>query len=208
MRRHGIALLGLAIVAIAAWTYSVNYNTRIMLDRVSDLNERIALERENEPESHVGKTHHFRIMQLRRGGEDLVLSRRAILDERRSEEAKAVRATLIEGAVIKAHGDSTGTAVLRATFADEELQEWLEDKDNPKNQHRHVSHLWGVHPGDDITWKEHPEMWRAARQSLVYRGDAATGYVVYGSSNGRGLPPRGASRIRDPDKRRSESPGV
>ena len=46
MSRHGIALLGLAIVAIAVWTYSVNYNTRMMLDRVADLNERISLERE------------------------------------------------------------------------------------------------------------------------------------------------------------------
>ena len=63
----------------------------------------IALEREDDPESHVGQTHQFRIMQLRRGGEDLVLSRRAILDDRRVEEAKAVRATLIEGTVMQGH---------------------------------------------------------------------------------------------------------
>jgi len=63
----------------------------------------IALEREDDPESHVGQTHTFRIMQLRRGGEDLVLSRRAILDDRRVEEAKAVRATLIEGTVMQGH---------------------------------------------------------------------------------------------------------
>jgi small subunit ribosomal protein S1 len=42
-------------------------------------------------------------MQLRRGGEDLVLSRRAVLDEQRIEEAKAVRATLIEGHVMQGH---------------------------------------------------------------------------------------------------------
>ena len=35
-----------------------------------------------------------------------------------------------------------------------QLQEWLEDKDDPKNTHRHVSHLWGVYPGWDITWQE------------------------------------------------------
>lgn len=63
----------------------------------------IALEREEDPEAHVGRTHQFRIMQLRRGGEDLVLSRRAILDDRRIEEAKAVRATLIEGTVMQGH---------------------------------------------------------------------------------------------------------
>jgi small subunit ribosomal protein S1 len=69
----------------------------------------IDLEREDDPESHVGKTHHFRIMQLRRGGEDLVLSRRVLLDERRAEEAKAVRATLIEGAVMQGHVAGTAS---------------------------------------------------------------------------------------------------
>ena len=56
-----------------------------------------------------------------------------------------------------------------------QLQEWLEDKDNPNNKHRHVSHLWGVHPGSDITWED-PEMFDAARQSLIFRGDEATGW--------------------------------
>lgn len=56
-----------------------------------------------------------------------------------------------------------------------QLQEWLEDKDNPKNQHRHVSHLWGLFPGGEIT-PENPELFRAARQSLVFRGDGGTGW--------------------------------
>jgi alpha-L-fucosidase 2 len=47
-----------------------------------------------------------------------------------------------------------------------QLQEWLEDKDNPNNKHRHVSHLWGVHPGSDITWKD-TEMLDAAIRSLA-----------------------------------------
>jgi alpha-L-fucosidase 2 len=59
-----------------------------------------------------------------------------------------------------------------------QLQEWMEDKDDPKNQHRHVSHLWGVYPGCDITWKETPELFAAARQSLLFRGDAATGWSM------------------------------
>jgi alpha-L-fucosidase 2 len=58
-----------------------------------------------------------------------------------------------------------------------QLQEWLEDKDDPKNQHRHVSHLWAVYPGDDITWRE-DALFKAARQSLIYRGDAATGWSM------------------------------
>nr|GFD00264.1 alpha-L-fucosidase 2-like isoform X2 [Tanacetum cinerariifolium] len=35
-----------------------------------------------------------------------------------------------------------------------QLQEWLEDKDDPADTHRHQSHLWGVFPGTDITWSE------------------------------------------------------
>ncbi|MCU0778085.1 MAG: glycoside hydrolase family 95 protein [Akkermansiaceae bacterium] len=58
-----------------------------------------------------------------------------------------------------------------------QLQEWLEDKDDPKNTHRHVSHLWTVYPGDDITWRD-PRFFDAARQSLIYRGDAATGWSM------------------------------
>ncbi|MBI5396022.1 MAG: glycoside hydrolase family 95 protein, partial [Verrucomicrobia bacterium] len=58
-----------------------------------------------------------------------------------------------------------------------QLQEWLEDKDNPKNQHRHLSPLWGVHPGSEITWQE-PKLFNAARQSLLHRGDAANGWSM------------------------------
>jgi len=56
-----------------------------------------------------------------------------------------------------------------------QLQEWLEDKDDPKNTHRHVSHLWGLYPGWEITPRT-PEVFAAARQSLVFRGDGGTGW--------------------------------
>jgi alpha-L-fucosidase 2 len=59
-----------------------------------------------------------------------------------------------------------------------QLQEWLEDKDDPKNKHRHVSHLWGVYPGSEINWEENPDMMKAARQSLLYRGDEGTGWSL------------------------------
>ena len=59
----------------------------------------------------------------------------------------------------------------------QQLQEWLEDRDDPKNQHRHVSHLWGVYPGWDITAPD-KKFFDAARQSLLYRGDAATGWSM------------------------------
>ncbi|UKT65400.1 glycoside hydrolase family 95 protein [Pedobacter mucosus] len=59
-----------------------------------------------------------------------------------------------------------------------QLQEWLEDKDDTTNKHRHVSHLWGVFPGDDITWETDSKIMKAAKQSLIYRGDDATGWSL------------------------------
>ncbi|MDQ7947874.1 MAG: glycoside hydrolase N-terminal domain-containing protein [Pedobacter sp.] len=59
-----------------------------------------------------------------------------------------------------------------------QLQEWLEDKDDTTNKHRHVSHLWGVYPGNDISWDKDPKMMEAAKQSLIYRGDEATGWSL------------------------------
>ncbi len=59
-----------------------------------------------------------------------------------------------------------------------QLQEWLEDKDDPKNEHRHVSHLWGLHPGREITRDGTPELYAAARKSLEYRGDGGTGWSM------------------------------
>ncbi|PWS28794.1 alpha-L-fucosidase [Pedobacter yonginense] len=59
-----------------------------------------------------------------------------------------------------------------------QLQEWLQDIDDTTNKHRHVSHLWGVFPGNDITWDGDAKMMQAAKQSLIYRGDDATGWSL------------------------------
>jgi alpha-L-fucosidase 2 len=59
-----------------------------------------------------------------------------------------------------------------------QLQEWLEDKDDPNNKHRHVSHLWGLHPGNEITQEETPDLFAAARKSLEMRGDQGTGWSM------------------------------
>jgi alpha-L-fucosidase 2 len=59
-----------------------------------------------------------------------------------------------------------------------QLQEWMEDRDDPTNQHRHVSHLWAVYPGSEITPYGTPDLFQAARQSLIFRGDAATGWSM------------------------------
>lgn len=59
-----------------------------------------------------------------------------------------------------------------------QLQEWMEDKDDPKNKHRHQSHLWGVYPGSEITPYGTPDLFKAAQQSLIFRGDEATGWSM------------------------------
>jgi len=59
-----------------------------------------------------------------------------------------------------------------------QLQEWLADVDDPENKHRHVSHLWGMHPAKDINWESSPELMQAAKQSLIFRGDDATGWSL------------------------------
>lgn len=56
-----------------------------------------------------------------------------------------------------------------------QLQEWETDRDDPKNQHRHASHLFAVHPGRQITL-ETPELFAAAQVSLRARGDGGTGW--------------------------------
>jgi len=83
--------------------------------------------------------------------------------------------------------DATFAAQLRATAAKlipnqigrhGQLQEWLlADLDDPKNTHRHVSHLWALHPGNEITPRT-PELFAAARRSLEFRGDDGTGWSL------------------------------
>jgi alpha-L-fucosidase 2 len=58
-----------------------------------------------------------------------------------------------------------------------QLQEWLEDVDDPQNRHRHVSHLWGLFPGEEIT-PETPKFFDAAKKSLEMRGDGGTGWSL------------------------------
>ncbi|MGE4434247.1 MAG: glycoside hydrolase N-terminal domain-containing protein [Bacteroidales bacterium] len=59
-----------------------------------------------------------------------------------------------------------------------QLQEWLEDVDNPESKHRHVSHLYGLYPSNQISPYTHPNLFQAAKRSLIYRGDEATGWSI------------------------------
>jgi alpha-L-fucosidase 2 len=59
-----------------------------------------------------------------------------------------------------------------------QLQEWKEDVDEPENKHRHVSHLYALHPGKQITLENTPELAEAAKVSLNARGDDGTGWSL------------------------------
>jgi alpha-L-fucosidase 2 len=59
-----------------------------------------------------------------------------------------------------------------------QLQEWKEDVDDPENKHRHVSHLFALHPGKQITVEATPELAEAAKVSLNARGDDGTGWSL------------------------------
>lgn len=59
-----------------------------------------------------------------------------------------------------------------------QLQEWMFDWDNPKDVHRHVSHLYGLFPSNQISPFRTPELFDAARTSLIARGDPSTGWSM------------------------------
>jgi len=59
-----------------------------------------------------------------------------------------------------------------------QLQEWMNDWDDPADIHRHVSHLWGLYPGSQISPYRTPELFDAARTSLIHRGDPSTGWSM------------------------------
>lgn len=59
-----------------------------------------------------------------------------------------------------------------------QLQEWLQDADDPNNQHRHISHLYGLFPSNQISPYSHNELFAAAKETLRERGDEATGWSL------------------------------
>src|SRR5690606_37648945 len=59
-----------------------------------------------------------------------------------------------------------------------QLQEWLEDIDDPNDHHRHVSHLYGLFPSNQISPYRTPELYSAAKNTLIQRGDVSTGWSM------------------------------
>ena len=97
--------------------------------------------------------------------------------------------TLAAGAILKAEGLAEPSEELQAKMqtiieklpphriSDEGyLMEWMEDYEEVDVQHRHVSHLYGLHPGNQISPSKTPELAEAARVTLNRRGDEATGW--------------------------------
>ncbi|RYZ19552.1 MAG: glycoside hydrolase family 95 protein, partial [Sphingobacteriales bacterium] len=59
-----------------------------------------------------------------------------------------------------------------------QVQEWFRDWDDEKDKHRHISHLFGLFPGNQINPLASPELSAAARRSLIERGDESTGWSM------------------------------
>jgi alpha-L-fucosidase 2 len=64
-----------------------------------------------------------------------------------------------------------------------QLQEWLMDADDPKDEHRHISHLYGLYPSNQISPYSHPDLFTAAANTLNQRGDMATGWSLGWKTN-------------------------
>jgi alpha-L-fucosidase 2 len=59
-----------------------------------------------------------------------------------------------------------------------QLQEWLDDVDNPDDHHRHISHLYGLFPSNQISPYRTPKLYSAAKNTLIQRGDVSTGWSM------------------------------
>jgi alpha-L-fucosidase 2 len=59
-----------------------------------------------------------------------------------------------------------------------QIQEWFKDWDDPKDTHRHISHLFSLYPGNMISPEFTPELAKAAKQTLIHRGDVSTGWSM------------------------------
>ena len=97
-----------------------------------------------------------------------------------------LNATLKASEVLN-EGDPDFLFMLRAALRDlppmqigryGQLQEWIVDGDDPKDEHRHISHLYGLYPSNQISPYTHPELFTAAANTLQQRGDMATGWSL------------------------------
>jgi alpha-L-fucosidase 2 len=59
-----------------------------------------------------------------------------------------------------------------------QLQEWFKDWDDPNDKHRHISHLYGLFPANQLNPQQTPELAAAAHKTLIERGDQSTGWSM------------------------------
>ena len=64
-----------------------------------------------------------------------------------------------------------------------QLQEWMIDGDDPRDQHRHISQLYGLYPSNQVSPYSHPDLFTAAANTLNQRGDMATGWSLGWKTN-------------------------
>jgi alpha-L-fucosidase 2 len=92
-----------------------------------------------------------------------------------------IEASLVLGVDPDLRGELEGKRARLApnrVASDGRLMEWLEEYGEPEPHHRHVSHLWGLYPGSEITPEATPDLAAAARKSLEGRGDESTGWSL------------------------------
>lgn len=82
----------------------------------------------------------------------------------------------VDGSVIERLSEALGRLAPHQISKDGYLMEWLEDYQEADIHHRHVSHLYGLHPGNQISPTKTPELAQACRVTLDRRGDEATGW--------------------------------
>lgn len=100
---------------------------------------------------------------------------------------QALEATRILYPQNKAFADSLQNAISQvppmAIGQYNQLQEWMQDGDNPRDEHRHISQLYGLYPSNQISPYSNPTLFQAARNTLMQRGDMATGWSLGWKTN-------------------------
>jgi len=125
---------------------------------------------------HGGKGKHSPVCagctmdnQIARDVLSQVLAAAKVLDEDAGYQARLTRAIgMLPPMKVGRHG---------------QLQEWREDMDDPRDEHRHISHLYGLYPSNQISPYATPDLWKAAGVTLKQRGDQATGWSLGWKTN-------------------------
>ena len=91
--------------------------------------------------------------------------------------AAAARILAIDEAFAQSLDRSCAALAPTRLNQDGRIMEWQEDYEEVEIQHRHISHLWGLYPGTELSLSS-PELFEGAKKSLLRRGDASTGWSM------------------------------